>query len=210
MLAAAVASVALLAAVPTSAEPDPAPQPVPQDRMVVAPKLPDFKPKSKEERDMILGDLYKKLATTEHKIVADAVAKAIEKLWSYEFSPTTVVMAERARKAFADNDFEKSIRFQSIALELNPGFTQGWFNRSVARFKTGDAPGALADIRRVLALEPNHYYALNHLVQILVKIGDKKAALQALKTLQSVHPHFDANVPGAIDELTKDVEGQGI
>jgi len=68
---------------------------------------------------------------------------------------------------------------------------------------------ALGDLRRALALDPNHFKALDGLAQILREIGQKKAALQALKQLIDVHP-FWSGAQEAIEELTREVEGQGI
>ena len=72
-----------------------------------------------------------------------------------------------------------------------------------------DYKRAFGDLRRVLALEPNHFRALEGLAQILRSIGEKKAALDAYKKLLAVHPQA-AGAKEAVDELTLEVEGQGI
>lgn len=176
----------------------------------MAPKIPDFRPSTREERDMILGDLYKKLATTEHKIVADAVAKAIEKLWTSSFSATTVVLGERARRAAGVKNYELALRFQGILLELDPEFAEGWFRRAQMRSASGDKQGALQDLRRALALDANHYEALAAFSVILLEIGEEKGAFEALKKLKAVHPHFLDNATDVLRDLERKVEGQGI
>jgi cytochrome c-type biogenesis protein CcmH/NrfG len=61
----------------------------------------------------------------------------------------------------------------------------------------------------VLALDPNHFNSLDVLARILREIGQKKAALQAYRQLLDVYP-FWPGARQAIDELSRDVEGQGI
>jgi tetratricopeptide (TPR) repeat protein len=68
---------------------------------------------------------------------------------------------------------------------------------------------ALGDLRRALALDPNHFKALDGLGQILREIGQKKAALKAFKQLLEVHPYW-SGAQQLVDELAREVEGQGI
>jgi len=60
-----------------------------------------------------------------------------------------------------------------------------------------------------LALDPNHFKALDGLGQILREIGQKKAALEVYRKLISVHPYW-AGAKEAMIELERDVKGQGI
>ena len=68
---------------------------------------------------------------------------------------------------------------------------------------------ALGDLRRALALDPNHFKALDGLGQIFREIGQKKAALKAFKQLLEVHPYW-SGAQQLVDELAREVEGQGI
>jgi Flp pilus assembly protein TadD len=72
-----------------------------------------------------------------------------------------------------------------------------------------DYERALGDLRRVLALEPNHFKALDGLAQILREIGEKQAAIKAYQQLLQVHPNW-AGAQDAVDELTRELEGRGI
>lgn len=68
---------------------------------------------------------------------------------------------------------------------------------------------ALGDLRRVLALDPNHFKALDGLAHILKDVGQKRAALAAVRKLLEVHPFWDgAKALG--DELAREVEGQAL
>jgi tetratricopeptide (TPR) repeat protein len=94
-------------------------------------------------------------------------------------------------------------------LELQPDFAEGWNRRAYVLYLQNEPQRALGDIRRTLALEPRHLKALEGMAQILRELGEKKAALAAYQNLLKLNPHADG-VASAIEELTRDVEGQGI
>ena len=94
-------------------------------------------------------------------------------------------------------------------MELAPDYAEGWNRRAYVYFLKNDYERALGDLRRALALEPNHFKALEGLARILRDIGQKKSALQAYKQLLTINP-FLAGAKEAVDELTVEVEGQGI
>jgi tetratricopeptide (TPR) repeat protein len=166
-------------------------------------------PKTPAEREKALADLYALLATAEDENSAKAVAEAIERVWQHSGSPTIDLLMERAMHAVAEENLDLAIKLLDHVVALAPDFTEGWNRRAYAYFVKNDVEHALGDLRRALALDPNHFKALEGLAQIMREIGDKKAALKAYRQLLSVHPYW----PGAqqvIEELERDVDGQGI
>ena len=112
-------------------------------------------------------------------------------------------------QAVAEEKLDLAIKLLDHVVALAPDFTEGWNRRAYAYFVKSDVDHALGDLRRALALDPNHFKALEGLAQIMREIGEKKAALKAYRQLLSVHPYW----PGAqqaIEELERDVDGQGI
>jgi tetratricopeptide (TPR) repeat protein len=166
-------------------------------------------PKTAAEREKMLSDLYALLATAEDENSAKAVAEAIERVWQHSGSPTIDLLMERAMQAVAEEKLDLAIKLLDHVVALAPDFTEGWNRRAYAYFVKNDVDHALGDLRRALALDPNHFKALEGLAQIMREIGEKKAALKAYRQLLSVYPYW----PGAqqaIDELERDVDGQGI
>lgn len=205
--------------VPASAEtkgaaPGTPPSHAPSPTTPEAKKDPAEKPKtsapdSPAARAKLLDDLYAHLATAEDQVHAQPIMDAIEKLWLYSGSDTVNLLMDRAAGAINVKRFDLARKLLDAVVELAPDYAEGWNRRAYVHFSENDSTRALGDLRRVLALEPNHYKALEGLGQVLKDIGQKRAALQAFKELLQVNPNF----PGAqqtAQELQREVEGQGI
>jgi tetratricopeptide (TPR) repeat protein len=164
---------------------------------------------SPAEREKTLSNLYAHLATAEDEESAKAVADTIERLWLQSGSATIDLLMERAMKALADKNLDLALKLLDRVVELAPDFAEAWSRRAYVHFMRNDIGRALGDLRRTLALDPNHYKALDGLGQVLREIGEKKAALKAFRQLLEVHPYW----PGAkqaVEELAREVDGQGI
>ena len=166
-------------------------------------------PKSPQEREKILSDLYALLATAEDEHTAKAISEGIERVWMHSGSPTIDLLMERSMKAVAEKKHELALKLLDQAVDLAPDFTEAWNRRAYVYFLQNDVERALGDLRRTLALDPSHFKALEGLGQILREIGQKKAALKAFKQLIEVHPYW-SGAQQAIDELVREVDGQGI
>jgi tetratricopeptide (TPR) repeat protein len=166
-------------------------------------------PKTPSERDTVLTDLYGQLATSDDETAAKAVAENIERVWIHSGSPTVDLLFGRAMQAISGKDYDRALRFLDHVVEQAPDFTEGWNRRAFVHFQLGSVRPAVGDLRRALALDPNHFKALDGLSQILRDLGEKSAALQVMRRLAEVHPYWDGSEQ-AIEELAREVEGQGI
>jgi tetratricopeptide (TPR) repeat protein len=166
-------------------------------------------PKTPAERDRTLSDLYALLATAEDEAGAKTIADSIERIWHHSGSPTVDLLFGRATEAITKKDYERALKFMDHVVEQAPDFTEGWNRRAFVHFQLNEVRLALGDLRRALALDPNHFKALDGLSQILRDIGENRAALDVLRRLYEVHPHW-AGAGQTIEELSREVEGQGI
>ena len=204
VLIAAVLTLALAAPPAWSQAPAPAPAPgkPPSHRGSALPKTP-------AEREKTLSDLYALLATADDEEAAKAITDAIERVWMHSGSATIDLLMERAMKAMSEKNTDLALKLFDHVVELAPDFTEAWNRRAYVHFVLNDVERALGDLRRALALDPHHYKALDGLGQILREVGQKKGALKAFQQLLEVHP-FWQNAKQAVDELEREVEGQGI
>jgi tetratricopeptide (TPR) repeat protein len=166
-------------------------------------------PQTAAEREKTLNDLYALLATAEDEASASAIAEGIERVWVHSGSPTIDLLLGRAMKAIGEKDMDKAQKFLDAVVEQAPDFTEGWSRRAFVHFQRSEIDLALGDLRRALALDPNNFKVLDGLGQVLREIGQKKAALQVFRQLSEVHPYWP-NVDRIVDELSREVEGQGI
>jgi len=166
-------------------------------------------PKTPAEREKMLSDLYAHLATAGDEDSAKAVAEAIERVWVNSGSDTIDVLMERAMKSVSDKNYDLALKLLDHVVALAPDFTEGWNRRAYVHYMKSEVDLALGDLRRTLALDPNHFKALDGLGQILREIGQKRPALKAFKQLLDVHPYW-SGAQDAVDELEREVEGQGI
>jgi tetratricopeptide (TPR) repeat protein len=166
-------------------------------------------PKTAAERDRALGDLYALLATAEDENAAKAIAEGIQRIWVHSGSPTVDLLLGRAMKSIGEKKLDRALQFLDHVVEQAPDFTEGWSRRAYVHFQRNELAYALGDLRRALALDPNHFKSLDGLAQILREVGQKKAALEVLRRLEDVHPYWQGTRQ-AISEFSREVEGQGI
>jgi tetratricopeptide (TPR) repeat protein len=166
-------------------------------------------PDSPEVRAKLLADLYAHLATAEDEIHAKPMAEAIERLWLHSGSDTVDVLMQRAYAAIQAKRHDLALKLLDAVVELAPDFAEGWNRRAYVYYSQNEFERALGDLRRALALEPNHFKALDGLGQIMKELGSKKAALKAFKELMAINPNFPG-VKDSVNELQREVEGQGI
>lgn len=157
----------------------------------------------------LLDELYVRLATAPDQQTATQIMQAIEQLWLHSGSPTADLLVARASAATEAQNHDLAMKLLNAAVELQPDYTEAWNRRAYLHYLDNDFKRALGDLRRVLALDPRHYKALEGLGNLLLQLGEKKAALEAYESALKVNP----NLPDAKksrDELKVQVEGQGI
>ena len=164
-------------------------------------------PGTAAERTKLLSNLYAYLATAEDEKQAQPIAQAIERLWLFAGSDTIGVLMDRSARAVAEKNLDLAVRFLDAVVDLAPDYAEGWNRRAYVHYLKNDIERMIGDLRRCLALEPNHYRAMDGLAQVLRETGQKKAALKAYERLIEIHPNA-AGAQDAIKELSRDVEGQ--
>lgn len=166
-------------------------------------------PKSPEEATKTLSSLYAALATSDDHRQSGEIGAAIEKLWQLEGGDTVNLLIQRGKAFTARTEFDKALSVLDAAVDLAPDYAEAFNTRAYTHYRMGNTGLALGDLRRAIALEPNHFRALDGMAKILTDIGEKKAALKTYDLLLKVHPEIEG-AKEAADELRKAVEGQGI
>jgi tetratricopeptide (TPR) repeat protein len=197
---------------PPPADPPVAPEAIPAppaDADAPASRLADRIPSTADEKSKLLGDLYAHLAAADSAEAAKKVQATIERLWTHSGSDTVSLLMQRASKALGAKDHDTAIKFLDYVVLLAPDYAEGFNRRAYIHFARNDLASAVGDLRRTLALEPNHFRALDGLAQIWRQTGNAKGALNVVKQLLEVHPYWEGAERMA-DDLAREVEGQGI
>jgi tetratricopeptide (TPR) repeat protein len=177
--------------------------------------FPSAKPQQKadkpipQDRESLLTELYTHLAKTHDATEAAPIAATIEGLWLQSGSDTIGVLMGRSTKAINEQNNDLALQLLDAVVELAPDYAKGWNRRAYVYFLQNNYEGAVGDLRRALALEPNHFKALEGLARILRDTGQKKSALEAYKQILKINP-YQEGAKTAVDELSVEVEGQGI
>lgn len=164
-------------------------------------------PDTKLARARMRDNLYALLATAEDEKSAKKIAQRIERIWRVAGSATVALLIRRANAQLKAKKPNQAQKFLDAAVELAPDFAEGWNQRAFVQYQRGDLRGAVGDLRRALALDPNHFRALSGLATILKETGNDKAALKAYERLLEVHPYWKG-AQKAYDELKRKVDGQ--
>lgn len=124
--------------------------------------------------------------------------------WSRSGSPAMDLLLERGREA---GDVETAIAHFSALIDHAPDFAEGYNARALAYFNAKLYGPALADLARVLELNPNHFGALKGLGTILEELGQYDAALRAFRAARAIHPH-EPDLEEAVERLDRRTSGQ--
>jgi tetratricopeptide (TPR) repeat protein len=194
---------------PPQEAPEATPPPAAEGDAPAAGRLTDRVPTSADDKAKILGDLYAHLATADTPDAAKTIQATIERLWGVSGSDTVNLLMQRASKALGAKDNDQALKFMDYVVQLAPDYAEGFNRRAYIHFSRNDMASAVGDLRRAIALEPNHFRALDGLAQIWRQTGNAKGALSVVKQLLEVHPHWEGGARMA-EELAREVEGQGI
>ncbi len=154
-------------------------------------------PLSRKEQ---LDQLFATLATADSTETARATEEKIIGLWMESGSDTIDLLMKWTLGAIDDENYPLALDFLDRITTLKPDYVEGWNKRATVYYLTDDYSKSLADIERVLALEPRHFAALSGLAAILADIGDDERAIEIYKRALAIDPHLD-NVKKALDEI---------
>lgn len=157
---------------------------------VPEPPRPAAKPKpigTAELLDSLLG----RLALAESDEQARLIEHGIWQVWSRSGSPTADLLVVQAMKAAEAGQTIKALAMLDTVIASRPQFMEAWNKRATVYFLIGDYDRSLADIAKVLEMEPRHFGALAGQGLILNEQGKPEAAIKALKRALAINPRLD-------------------
>ncbi|MEH7827558.1 tetratricopeptide repeat protein [Gemmobacter denitrificans] len=140
---------------------------------------------------------------------ARRIADDIERIWSRSGSAAMDLLLERGNAALEQGEITEAIDHLTALTDHAPDFAEGWNARALAYFHAGRTGPAIADLQRVLALNPRHFGALAGFGAILETIDRPAQALEVYRAALAIHPHLDG-IEDAVKRLEAKVAGQEI
>ncbi len=135
-----------------------------------------------------IDTLLERLATPE-LAEWESIERQIARIWSQSGSPAMDLLLKRGRDAMEAQEFEAAIEHLTALTDHAPDFAEGWNARATAFFANDQYGPALADVERVLALEPRHFNALQGLGLIMQALGQDDLAYRAFEMAAAIHPN---------------------
>ena len=179
---------------------DPAPDPAP----ALAGASESAAPQTREEK---LDALFAQLKSAGDQRQATRIQGQIGRLWADSGSDTLNLLLLRGRAALKAGEPAKAKAHFSRLIAFAPEFPEGWSARATAAFVDGDYGRALADVTRVVALEPRHFAAYAGMGAIFEKMERPREALAAFRKALEINP-FSAPAKAGVERLEAEVEGR--
>ena len=204
-------AVVVLAAPGALAQPELPEGPPPGAEVLPDPVIPSPPPAQPEPGEqpseaMELDALFAALSVADAQS-AKSLQRKIMSEWARSESDADTLLLSRATKAREREDYEGALLFLDDLTRLSPDFAEAWNRRATVHFLREDYGRAVADIARVLAIEPRHFGALSGLGIILDRLERDADALAAFRRALEIHPHLEGAAE-AVERLTPIVEGQ--
>lgn len=153
-----------------------------------------------------LDDLFLRLKTAE-EAEAGRIEREIWLEWSKSGSPAEDLLLQRGKDALDLGDYPAAIEHFTAIIDQDPDFAEAWNARATAYYMAGDFGPSVADIGKVLTLNPRHFGALSGLALILEDSGKPEKALEVYRAALAIHPYLKGATE-AIERLSKEAEGQ--
>lgn len=124
---------------------------------------------------------------------SNLAATITEQIWSIWLNPEDPVLAQRMSDmgaAVSSGDRKTALTLLDQLVIDYPAYAEGWNQRATLYFMLGRFDDSLADIDKVLALEPRHFGALAGRVMIYLRRGQHAEALREMLAALKIHPYL--------------------
>ncbi len=138
---------------------------------------------------------------------ASEMENAILALWLESGSDTVDLLMQWTLKAMEEKQYPRALDFLDRVVLLEPGYVEGWNKRATVYFLMDDYGQSIADIGKVLEIEPRHFGALSGLGIMMRAIGDDDRAIAAFREALAIDPHLK-NIREELDSLEAETAGE--
>lgn len=156
-----------------------------------------------ETLDGLFADLKKQTRSG----AADLISKRIWNKWTDSGSKSIDLLMGRAATAMNKKKDALALDILAQVVTLKPEFAEGWNRRATLYYNMRDFGRSIADVERVLALEPRHYGALSGLAIMLKALGKDQESLDTWYKVLAIYP-ANKTAQKQVIELIEKMAGQ--
>ncbi|WP_257098675.1 tetratricopeptide repeat protein [Pseudovibrio flavus] len=157
----------------------------------------------------LLDKLFNDLRDADEQRVAEGISVRIQGLLLHSGSATADLLMKRAGEAIRAGQLPLALDLLDGVIRIKPEFVEAWNRRATVHYLREDYGKAIADIERVLVLEPRHFPALTGLGMILRRIEEPEQALDVFEHVLTINP-MQKSAQEAIKELRVTLKKQPI
>jgi tetratricopeptide (TPR) repeat protein len=140
------------------------------------------------ERGQRLEALFRRLASTDDAIEGDTIVDEIWRVWLQSGRSEIDAMMQQALSLLETGEPRAAMTLLDAIVVGAPDWAEGWNKRATVLYLIDEYDRSLADIDRVLALEPRHFGALAGRGLIHIAREDYRAALNDYRRAHAVNP----------------------
>lgn len=178
-----------------------------QDKLDLS--IDDLPLQSPIDRPKVLAQLYEQLGKVPDAEAAAPIMEAIQDLWRLSGSDTVDLLMARAERFAKENDLDLALKIIDATVDMAPDEAEAWDIRAKVNYLKKDYAAAIADLKRALDRDPQHYDAMSDLGVVYEAMGSKKEALEAYRKALAVNPYL-SEPKRAVEELRREIDGQDI
>ena len=135
-----------------------------------------------------LDKLFAELKAAPDADTAHAIDQQIWRMW---MAPSDPDLAGKMAAVFATEqtgNLPAAMMLVGKIIAQYPNYAEGWNQRATMEYQLQDYDDSLADIDKVLAIEPRHFGALSGRVLIYLAKDDRPSALKAMIKALEIDP----------------------
>jgi tetratricopeptide (TPR) repeat protein len=152
------------------------------------PSAPPSPPMSVESPQAAQEKLLTDLKRERDPDKAKQLAQQILVNWSSSGSATVDLLMEWANKSISDKKNGAALDFLDRVTLLQPDYPEVFNRRATLYYTMGDVRKSMADVQRVLSLEPRYFPAIAGMASILTENGEDELALKAWERFLAIYP----------------------
>ncbi|HWT96618.1 MAG TPA: hypothetical protein VN229_03355 [Terriglobales bacterium] len=162
-----------------------------------------------DQTDHRLPALFDQLQQAKSADEAASIEGTIWSIWTESGNKDLDRLMMEGTAAMAIDDYATALSDFDEVTNRAPQFAEGWNKRATLLYLIGDLQASLADIGRVLKLEPRHFGALAGLGLVNLGLDQEEAARDAFRDVLKIDP-MNAAARANLKAVQQEIDNKSI